>query len=514
MLRMDEINKIRKSYYKDGYNINQIALRFNRSWHTIKNLIEKPREQLTNRGKRPNRECGILTKDVIDAVNGYLDNEETYNVKRKHKYSATFIYHDLKNKGFYNGSARALRGLVKKLRNKRNQNPKRNFLPLDFALGTVLQFDHGEVDCIIDCNRRTRYLFVASVPGAAVRFCQLYECKTKEAWGDFHERAFAFFGGIPPKVVYDNDSVLVKSVIGLEHKQTTFSLSLEEHYGFVSHFCNVASGFEKGAVENAVGYCRRNYFPGCKQFESISEANNYLAISSAKAISEGIHYKTEVPLKVIFDEVSEQLLPLKPAIKWRSWNYNRVDACQLISNDNHQYSVPKQYCGSRLRISVSAFDIEIFDENEQLIARHKRLFELGKDSLLLEHYLEQLQKKPGALRDCKAFNEEGLTSQVKELWRRFKNRYPERKANKELINTLLLFQSYLIEEVTMAIDLALEYNAIEAAAIENIIKQLNEKTTYTNQDVLKSKISNVPLTKFAFDLTIYNTLVEEVNYVG
>ena len=77
-------------------------------------------------------------------------------------------------------------------------------------------------------------------------------------------------------IVYDNDSVLIKGVNGENHTQTEFSLHLEEHYGFESHFCNLASGNEKGAVENGVGYCRRNYLPGCSSFADFTEINSYL----------------------------------------------------------------------------------------------------------------------------------------------------------------------------------------------------------------------------------------------
>jgi hypothetical protein len=511
---MDEINKIRKCYYKEGNNINEIAKRFNRSWHTIKSLIFAPRQTLKDRGKRPNRASGVLTQRIIEEVNKYLDNELKCSVKKKQKYSATFIYRDLVDKGIYSGSSRSLRGLIARLRNKRGQAQQRTFLPLDFPFCSAIQIDHGEVDCIINGYRRTRYLFVASIPGASLRFCQLYECKSKEAWGDFHERTFRFFGGISPKVVYDNDSVLIKSIIGLEHKQTEFSLGLEEHYGFESHFCNVGAGYEKGSVENAVGYCRRNYLAGCKDFESISKANEHLDISCKKCIFEGVHYKTKVSLQSLFDKAAEVLAPLTPPIKWRHWHYGRVNNSQLLCYDNHQYSVPQKYCGSRLRVSISAFDVEIFDENENLVTKHQRLFELGEDSLELGHYLEQLQKKPGALNYCKAFDEGKLSTQVKELWRRFKNRYPERKANQELINTFLLFRKHDEEKVSMSIDLALEYNAIESAAIENIVRQFDEKLICINSSLIKDKLNQVPLVEFTFDLTIYNALCEEKSHAS
>ena len=55
MVRMDDVNKIRKLIKCKGETINSVALRYNRAWETIKTLSEMPREELKNRGKRPNR---------------------------------------------------------------------------------------------------------------------------------------------------------------------------------------------------------------------------------------------------------------------------------------------------------------------------------------------------------------------------------------------------------------------------------------------------------------------------
>lgn len=508
MLRMDEINKIRKAYNSDGKSINKIAVDLNRSWHTVKDAVQASRESLANRGLRPNREKSVLTKQVIDAVNAYLDKEELYKIKRKQRYSAELIFNELSQSKIYNGSSRALRGLVKEMRQKRGQNGPKSFLPLEFELGSVMQFDHGEVDCIVQGNRRIHYLFVASVPGAVLRFCQLYPNKAKEAWGDFHERAFAFFGGIPQKLVYDNDSVLIKSVIGNDHKQTKFSLGLDEHYGFASHFCNVRAGNEKGAVENAVGFCRRNFLAGCKEFVDFDEANSFLKTSCTQNIAKASHHKTKEPLAKLFEQVAAKLSPPMPSKMWRVWSPGRVSACQLITFDNHQYSVPERYCGAYLRIGVSAFKIDIFEQDE-LVASHHRLFEVGQDSLLLEHYLEQLERKPGALRDCKAFKEEDFPKQIYELWRRLKNRYEPRMANKELIGVLLLMRKYSYDEVLTAIELSLEHNAIECAAIDNIMRQLKEKIYYIDKDDLDTRLAHITVPSFDFDLSAYNSLAKE-----
>jgi hypothetical protein len=63
-------------------------------------------------------------------------------------------------------------------------------------------------------------------------------------------------------------------------------------------------------------------------------------------------------------------------------------------------------------------------------------------------------------------------------------------------------------------DLALEYNAIESAAIENIIKQFDERLVHVDSNIIKDKIRKIPIVEFAFDLTIYNMLCEEENHAS
>ena len=154
MIRMDEVNKIRKAFYTEGFSINEIARKFKRSWSTVNEIIKTPREELENRDKQErNRESTVGTQEVIDAINVYLDKEIRLGVKRKQRYRSNVIFKELKEKGIYKGSKRRLQELVKEARKNRGQIEPKSYLPLEFALGSALQVDHGEVDCIIsDCR--------------------------------------------------------------------------------------------------------------------------------------------------------------------------------------------------------------------------------------------------------------------------------------------------------------------------------------------------------------------------
>lgn len=262
MIRMDEFNKIRKAYLIDRLSINEIAINFSRSWATVRKIVNSSRDEFSDDERKAARTSKVGTQEVLDAIADKIKEEQLLKVKRKQCMTAKVIFEELTAKGVYKGSRRRMQELVNHVREKLSLTKPQSFLPLEFTPGSTAQVDHGEVDCIIEEERRTCFLFVMAIPGTGLRYCQLFATKAQEAWGEFHERAFRFFDGIFPRLIYDNDTVLVKS---LKEKRlmTDFAVHLVDHYGFENSFCNPASGNEKGSVENNVGFCRRNYLHGC-----------------------------------------------------------------------------------------------------------------------------------------------------------------------------------------------------------------------------------------------------------
>jgi hypothetical protein len=353
-----------------------------------------------------------------------------------------------------------------------------------------------------------------SVPGMSLRYCQLLPNKAQEAWGEFHERAFQFYNGRFSRLIYDNDTVLI-NYSNKSPSMTNFALHLVEHYQYESSFCNPASGNEKGSVENAVGFCRRNYLNGCPVFNSWQEVNAYLENKCHKEIMNGIHYKNGKSLSVLKEELNIALLPILPIRKWRRWEQRRVNSYQFIEVDNHCYSVPEKFLLTHLRIGIGVFAIEIYC-GEEFIVEHERKFELGADSLILNHYLDQLSKKPGALWDCKAMRELADDEVLVDLWQKLIERYPKlslkhsgkyRSAQQNFIEVLILKRRYPEDLWRNAIKKALECGAIEAAAIECIIRGITEpKTPIGAQQAVSEKLSHLHIPSWECDLSSYADL--------
>jgi len=503
---MDELNKIRKRFFTHGESRNKIAKEFHRSWDTIDRIVKMKREDLDSRGFRPNRPRQVITPKVLEAIEGYFKEEEDNLVKKKQRYTGMQIYRELKEKKIYHGSQRQMQLVVSSLRRKQGQKKSPSFLPLEFPMGSALQIDHGEADVEIQGTRIKGYLFVASVPGQVLRYCQIFPTKSGEAWGEFHEKTFQFFGGVFPRIIYDNDTVLVKKIIGNQRKQTTLSLSLEEHYQFESHFCNVASGNEKGAVENSVGYCRRRFLSGYPTFNSWKAANALLSECCRKDIQQGSHYKTHENLADLFQKTQAKLNPVPPKRKWCRWVHCRVDHCQLVTIDTHQYSVPEKFVGSTIRAAVSVDTIELFKDKEK-VAVHQRQYGPG-EGLQLDHYLEQLLHKPGAFSYAKVVSQNKFHPKLLEMQQRLSEKYGSKEATRQFVSILLLRRQWSQKELLLGVEKALTYGAIDYSAVETLIRQRHVSRRASEEEA-PSLIPHKEVS-WTFDLTPYAELCREV----
>lgn len=155
------------------------------------------------------------------------------------------------------------------------------------------------------------------------------------------------------------------------------------------------------------------------------------------------------------------------------WEERDVNSRQLISHDEHYYSVPEKYIGSTVKVGIGVFTLAIYHAQE-LIAQHQRQYTKGDDSLILEHYLPQLKKKPGAFWDCQAVQSHTFEPELQELWQRLSLRLEKGEANREFVKTLLLRREYGTENLLTAIGLALSYGSVEYAGIVNVLQQLNQ----------------------------------------
>jgi transposase len=90
-------------------------------------------------------------------------------------------------------------------------------------------------------------------------------------------QAFAYFGGVPPTILYDNTRIAVKQITGDGERTPTKAFSgLQSHYLFAAKFGRPGKGNDKGNVEGLVGYARRNFLVPVPRVGSWAELNTLL----------------------------------------------------------------------------------------------------------------------------------------------------------------------------------------------------------------------------------------------
>jgi len=75
-----------------------------------------------------------------------------------------------------------------------------------------------------------------------------------------------------------------------------------------------------------------------------------------------------------------------------------TDRYARITVRQARYSVPARLIGRRVRVLLGASELKVFDGRLE-VARHARSSRKFTDTLVLDHYLEVLLHKPGALPD-------------------------------------------------------------------------------------------------------------------
>ena len=152
------------------------------------------------------------------------------------------------------------------------------FVPLAFAPGEVCQFDWSHEHVKLGGVMQTIKVAHFRLTFSRQMFVAAYPRETQKMVFDAHNRAFAFFGGVPQRMVYDSLKAVAETIFtGKERLFNRRFMVLANHYLFEPAACTPASGWEKGQVENQVGNIREWLFTPLARFASFEALNEWLA---------------------------------------------------------------------------------------------------------------------------------------------------------------------------------------------------------------------------------------------
>ena len=267
MYLVDVYLRTRRAVMVEGMSVREASRVFGLHRDTVRKMLEYSVPPGYRRQVSPQRPKLSPYTGVIDRI-----LEDDHQVPRNQRHTAKRIFERPRDEYGYDGGYTTVKDYVRENR----RQTREMFVPLSHPPGHA-QCDFGEALVVIGGVERKAHCFVIDLPHSDGCFVKAYPAETSEAFLDGHVAAFAFLGGVPHSILYDNTRLAVAKILGDGRRQRTRAFTeLQSHYLFEDRFGRPGKGNDKGKVEGLVGYMRRNFLVPVPSFESFDALNTYL----------------------------------------------------------------------------------------------------------------------------------------------------------------------------------------------------------------------------------------------
>jgi hypothetical protein len=250
-------------------------------------------------------------------------------------------------------------------------------------------------------------------------------------------------------------------------RRTVGFLQFKSHYLFDTHFCRVYRANEKGVAENVVRYGRQNFLVPVPQVASLEELNRRLDEQCKRDLSRRLRGKTKTKGELLAEDRAKFLAlpeaPFDACVKTSTC----ANSMSLVRFDRNDYSVPVRHAYQPVVVKGYVGRVEIFRNNER-IAVHERLWTKEDASYDPLHYLELLERKPGALEHARPFEGWELPDCFDDLRRRLEAEYGS-DGRRDFIQVLMLLGKYPVARLAKAVAKALDWGAIRPDAVKQFL---------------------------------------------
>lgn len=350
---------------------------------------------------------------------------------------------------------------------EKQQTNKAAFVPLDFSPGERAEFDFGEATVKLK-GQLVKVPFLAG----RLRFCgaMFVECfptQRQEAFLLGQQHAFAFWEGVPRMVVYDNLKAAVQQVLqGHSRRENEVFEHFHSVYRFEALFANVHAGWEKGSVENLVGYARRNYLVPLPEGADLEAVNAELRQNCVNDQQRTMAGRTDpIASRLAFERrylgpLPTHLPDVGPIAEVLVHSTGRV---RFQTND---YSVPVEYAYQRLTLKADPFRVRLFAGSVQ-VADHPRCYDKRQVIEDWRHYLSLLLKKSFAVPWASALRKAELPASFEAA--RLDLVAHRSDGNREFVRLLELCVTHSLEAVEAALSQARGQGGWSADTVRHLL---------------------------------------------
>jgi transposase len=458
MFSVELYGRVRHACQVEGLSQREAARRFGIHRNTVRKMLAfsvPPGYRRTKPRPRPR----------LDAVAAIIDRilEADLAAPAKQRHTAKRIHERLRAEHGFAGSYTSVKDYVR----ERRCRTREVFVPLAHPPGHA-QVDFGEAVAVIGGESCKVHLFCLDLPHSDACFVRAYPAERTEAFLDGHNAAFAFLGGVPRSILYDNTRLAVAQILGHGERQRTRAFAeLQSHYLFLDRFGRPGKGNDKGKVEGLVGYARRNFLVPVPEVAGFAELNARLERRCLDRLGDRLRGQTE--------SVGERLerdldaLQPRPPVPYDACDRRpaRVSSLSLVRYDRNDYSVPTAY-GHRPVLVRGYVGEVVIACGAEVIARHPRSY--AREDFVFDplHYLALLERKTGALDQAAPLQGWDLPEAFATLRRLLEARMGK-PGKREYVQVLRLLEAFRAEDVHAAVREALRLGAIGFDAVKHLV---------------------------------------------
>ncbi len=367
----------------------------------------------------------------------------------------------------YPGQVSQFRAIVASLRGNRRHIA---YLRLETVAGEQGQVDWADFGYLeVGSARRKLSAFVMVLSHSRAIFVRFYLSQRLDAFLDGHARAFDFFCGVPRHCLYDNLKSVVLDRVGQTIRFNEQFIDFASAFRFEPRPVGVRKGNEKGKVERAIQYLRKNFFEA-RTISSLNELNQEVhQWCLTEALQRPWAQNQAKTVELVFCEEKSSLLPLPTS------PYPLEERCTVsvpktpyFRFDLNDYSVPPEYVQKRITVLTSIDTVRAIDGTKE-IARHVRSYD-RKHTTTDPTHIEQLKQErrnaavssgTHTLSRAVPFAKEFITAATQ-------SGVPPKKTIAHLQE---LLSNYGTDELQAALELALQKNIHESAALFDILEK-------------------------------------------
>lgn len=469
--RVELFEQIRRDHLREGLSIRALACK-----HRVRR--ETVRQALTS-AVPPPRKAPVRRAPKLDPAKPFIDAmlREDLDAPRKQRHTARRVLARLVDEhGLTTLTYSAVRDYVARRRPEilaeAGRSTEQAFVPQLHPPGAEAEVDFADLWAHLDGVLTRCFLFTLRLSHSGKAVHRVFASQGQEAFLEGHLHAFTQLGGVPyDKIRYDNlRSAVSRVLFGRNRLESDQWVAFRSHYGFDAFYCqrSVEGAHEKGGVEGEGGRFRRTHLVPVPRVATLAELNRYVAECDRKddhrrignrSATVGMDFATEAPLlRPLLAEPFEVGLSLTP----------RVDRYGRITVRQCHYSVPVRFIGRRVRARLGASELVVFDGRTE-IARHPRSVRKGSQTLLLDHYLEVLTRKPGALPGSVALAQaraDGrFTPAHDAFWAAAQAQLGDATGTRALVDVLLLHRHLAAADVVAGLTAAVAVGATSADVV-------------------------------------------------